>query len=444
MSASESFKNFKKSFLRRLRTSAIEVAIFASLGVSSALMMAHQHENERKKTIPLAFSEIGQLIRDTQKKEDTLSLVNEYLPKTNDLCMKIFEAYDESNSLGGLSHTRFANELDHHMNLNNIYRYNLRDLIKEVPVLSGKILEEKKQFVVARDFSKVLEGVSSGIWSEYHHDNYHTETTTYTDSDGEEHEESVQVYDDTDHSYTYHRNKGELSSELGFEFLEKFPDLTIEDLSLASKTNADGEYAAEKTRKNKKSFDEKDYLNFSRKWYAGSTLVLSAREIEDDYAALQKDVPDWERNKSTARSTSYTTTSSTDSGPKEYRSANRLHGSAYSMKQDLNEFVLSLEKTRDEVAQLEGMIDKYIHDAYGFSEFSSNFQKKRVLANERKEILGTAKDIYRSTFKDGVDLHDYRVWYVALLGLAGLLGGAAIGVGVDYLGDHTTMYDHLE
>ncbi len=56
-----------------------------------------------------------------------------------------------------------------------------------------------------------------------------------------------------------------------------------------------------------------------------------------------------------------------------------------------------------------------------------------------KEIMDGTRAMYKHNFENGVDTEQSRWWLVCLLGLAGLVGGGALGWGADYAGRYNSF-----
>ncbi|MDR2540767.1 MAG: hypothetical protein LBD11_03085 [Candidatus Peribacteria bacterium] len=133
----------------------------------------------------------------------------------NDLCMKIFEAYNDAQRpfIPGKDTEIYARNIYDAYDLRYIYEYNLQDLLIKVP---SYIPSTKAVLLPYYKTSNQLSGANTSMgksWEDHHIDNYHTEvrTRTVTDADGESHIETYteEVYDDTTHKYDYDKKEGE-------------------------------------------------------------------------------------------------------------------------------------------------------------------------------------------------------------------------------------------
>ena len=87
-----------------------------------------------------------------------------------------------------------------------------------------------------------------------HDDQYRTELRTRIahDTNGNPQTQvyTEQVYDHTIHTYDYYKKHGEAGAQQLNTLFEEIPALHLEEIiKTTSQTNADGEYAAEKSRK---------------------------------------------------------------------------------------------------------------------------------------------------------------------------------------------------
>jgi len=234
-------------------------------------------EMQRSRTIPLSFSEIGAVERSAKKNNIEVGPITEYEMKVNDMCMKIFEAYNESQSsfMSSTNYEKFASNIYDHMEQRNVYKYNLKNLLEQVPTYVPQIYQKLEKYKVV---DKELYSINSNLdkaWDDFHVDNYHTEirTRTYTDSKGNMHTElyTVQVYDNTTHTYDYNKAYGEESAKNLLDLFAKVPKLQLEEKILkADETNADGEYASEKSRNailSEKKLTQKELLDIANTRY---------------------------------------------------------------------------------------------------------------------------------------------------------------------------------
>lgn len=168
-----------------LRAKSIEIGVGAALAGILAFAYQRQREAHRANFIPLAFSEIEQIEKNIEKQGHSIGPVNVYSLKVNDLCMKVFESYNQAHGYGNFTNKVdvFGRELHDAMTLKNIYKYNLDDLLLQVP---KHIPEVKQTFAAYKDVQKSIENTIPSLEDardDRHTDNYHTEVRTRTVSD---------------------------------------------------------------------------------------------------------------------------------------------------------------------------------------------------------------------------------------------------------------------
>jgi hypothetical protein len=439
-------------FLHLLRDTAAEILILGTLGLGLGLYIGHDGETDRGKSIPLGFSEIHQIERDAARQGKEVGHVTRYLTGVNDLTMKVFESWNESweNTYYGDNTHDFARELEKHMEPTfKFHRYEAFDYFRDLPSQSDSALAALHEYTTARDRIAPVNSAFSASWDESHVDHYRTEYYTHhwTDSKGKSHSErrSRRVYDYTRHSYDYHKDQGENASKLLDRVLAdtKAPALH-EDFLTASQTNAEGEYAAEKSRK-KNDPDLKlgpdDYKKIAGTWLTGSTLKLNLPMADQAWNELPADADAWRRDKGTARSDSYRTHSRSDSGPAEFRTAQSAlsDGSGYAAAVD--EVTGAIKQTKADLPSLEEKVRRLIDQELNYGQVYG--EKKQSSSSLMSEIMDESREIYARNFKHGFDVDPYRGWMVAIWGFALALAGAALGKALDYFGGRKGWYDKL-
>jgi len=229
-----------------LKNTAMEVALLATLGIVVGAYHQTGVESKRSKNIPLAFSEIGDVERNAKKNNIEVGPITEYEMKVNDMCMKIFEAYNEAHGqfISGTNYEEFASNIYNNMEQRHIYKYNLQDLLTQVPSYIPQINKKLEKYKIISENLDVANSNMDKAWNDSHTDNYHTEirTRTVTDSKGNSHTEmyTVQVYDNTTHTYEYNKKYGETSDKNLTDLYSKVPTIKLEEKILkATETNAD-------------------------------------------------------------------------------------------------------------------------------------------------------------------------------------------------------------
>jgi len=430
-----------------LKNTAIEVALLATLGIVVGAYHQTWVESKRAK-IPLAFSELGAVERNAKKNNIEVWPITEYELKVNDMCMKIFEAYNEAQNpfMSKTDYEEFASNIYNIMEQRNIYRYNLKDLLEQVPTYIPQMNKKLEKYRTISEGLDVANSNLANAWDESHTDNYHTEirTRTVTDSKGNPHTETytVQVYDNTTHTYEYDKKYGEWSAKNLNDLFVKVPTIKLEEKILkTTETNADGEYAAEKSRwivNPKDRLTQQQLLDVANTWYTGSTILENIGTVESVYPKLYTSKWEWNIAKNTAHDDTYTTTSHYDSGPAEFQVAEKTLDLGSEINSNLKEMQEVIKTTGIKVPELEKKINEFIEVWY--VKYASSQKEAKKLW---KEILEMTKEIYKLNFKKGIDVDRFRWAMIFLFAfLGGLIWGVA-GRGLDTLDNKFDVYDRI-
>jgi hypothetical protein len=359
---------------------------------------------------------------------------------TNDMIMKVFECSNTAYArtfIGKKTHT-FASELDMRMDPTlKVHYYEIPQFLQMLPALASKSLNESlKNFVNAYNKIREVNQYLIATWDEQHNDVYHTEvyftTETYTDADGNMHTEQVmhtrQVYDYTIHTYTYHPNEGEKSSELLELFAAAYPELELEEkLLIPSQTGAENEYAIEKSREKelKQRLHPNQLLIMAQTWATGSTLMINMPGIINMIIGLNHDAPEFKNAKLTAHSERYKTYSSSDSGPIEFQVAKRTLEHGKNLEKLIGEIIDGILVVKNKTPDLGNEIKTLIK--IEMDGIKGNAEK------HKRNILSISREIYDTNFKNGFNVHPSRWWLTVFWSLFGTALGLGIGVGLDAL-----------
>ncbi|MFI5348779.1 MAG: hypothetical protein ACHQ2Z_04480, partial [Elusimicrobiota bacterium] len=429
----ERITHFYGNFADMMRDTMLPVVLVAALGLVAAGIASSRHESVRAQTYPLGFSEISQIEKDARYAgRGPIGPVTRYLTGTNDFVMKVMESYNEANDKSYIGRTahEFAFNLDNRINY-KFHRYEIQDYFKDLPGQAQAARAELAPFVRAKADIDAADAHLSRAWRESHTNHYHTHrwTTTEKNADGkgtheEPHEE--QVYDDTTHSYTYDAAEGaagsaQLSAAIAADGALNF----TETIPTASKTNAEGEYAADVSRKAERSkkgrLNEKELLAISQAWKTGSTLLNDLPAVESNWSALHGGAKDWSGARKTAQSDSYNTTSETDPGPEEYRVAKQVLGNGERFSEAVGEVIQGIDYTERNTP----VVEKKVHQLIGAElDHVKGENPKKLTA----EIVEISRNMYTTNFKKGLDFQRFRWDMVALLGALGALGGGLLGL----------------
>ena len=432
-----------------LHTTSLEIAILAVLWAGIGIYHQTRAELRRSEKIPLAFSEIGAIERDAKKHNIKIWVITEYELKINDMCMKIFEAYNEAQYpfIPSQKTEIFAWNLYNTMDMKHIYKYNLKDLLTQVPSYIPEVNNKLRKYQVVSDWLDIANSNLDKAWDEDHDDHYHTERRTRTVSDwnGKSHTETYteQVYDNTTHSYDYDRQEGNAAAQNLNNIFKNVPNIALEEQVLKTKeTNADGEYAAEKSRQltwPSKRLSQQELLDIANTWYKGSTLLTNLNKLEREYPQLHQKTFEWNQQKKTAHDESYTTTSRSDSGPEEFQTVENTLSLWVEINDNLKEMLSVIEQTNTDVPLLKQKIEQFIDVWYTHAGTQSWESKK--LADE---VLTLTKKIYKMNFKEGINVDRFRWGMIFLFALIGWALGAWAGAWLDYLDNKINLYDRIK
>lgn len=198
------------------------------------------------------------------------------------------------------------------------------------------------------------------------------------------------------------------------------PTLQLEEKILkTTATNAEGEYAADKSREKisaKDRLTQEQLLAVANTWYTGSTLLKNINIVNEQYPKLSKSTIDWNIAKGTAHNERYTTYSHYDSGPKEFQVGKNTLDLGIVINDNLKEMQEVINTTHVKVPLLEKKIKEFVE--VGYVKYSSSPKEAKKLA---EEIITLTKEIYKMNFKEGINVDRFR-W--GMIFLFALLGGA--------------------
>jgi hypothetical protein len=427
-------------FIGLLRRTSAEIFIAGALGAMIWTGIEYNTQAKKRDIIPLAFSEIGQIERDAKYQHRELNPINVYLPSSNDTPMKVFEAWNHSRNVflsdeGQLR--RFASELEIKMyDEEHVFTYTLSRFLKVLPERADNAKKQISYYADSLDRLSPIRNHLRKSWDLDFDESSHEVCTTTEDSDGNETETCVDVCDYYEYNFKYGKNEGNAASAKLDELVLAHPTLDFADrLWTASKTNAEGEYAAEKTflkdmkKKLKKGehLSKGDFLMAANIWYNGSTLENNATEISSLWRSLNNDTISLRSAKKTAKSEHKITPCIYYSGPKEYQIAQESIRDADSISDLLSETIGSIDYTKYAAYALEKKIKQFI---------AVELEREKGDAKQlSKDIMRISREIYTRNFNKGLDVDPFK-WYMILIkGLCGAAAGSLVGFAWDKLGD---------
>ncbi len=430
-----------------LKTTAIEAAILGVLWAGIWTYNWTKSESKRAEKIPLAFSEIEAVERQAARDNIKVGEISEYEMKINDMCMKIFEAYNQAQgNLPAKENELFATNIYNAMELKNIYKYNLKDLVTQVPDYIPQISNTLDKYKIIGNSLDVINDNMDKSWDDSHTDNYHTELQLKTTIDSKWNLRSklrpVQVYDNTTHSYEYKKEYGEAWAKDLTELFTKIPTIKLEENILKSnETNAEGEYAAEKSRNMlpHERLTQEELLSIANTWYTGSTILENINNVESLYPKLNNSAIERVDATKTAQNETYKTTSRDDDGPKEFQIANNTLDLWIQINDNLKEMQKVITSTSIKVPLLEKKINEFIEVWY-VKALSSQKEASKLA----DEIITLTKEIYKINFKKGLDMENFRWAMIFLYALIGFVIGWATGIWLNALDNKLNIYDKIK
>ncbi len=431
----ESIKELYQDAKDLIRDTSVEVYVMAALGLAVATTTSYKIEQKRTHLIPLGFSEISQIERDAKRAHQNLGPLTQLLAFTNDGTMKVFECSNDSHD--GIFEKeyqrRFAKEIDMRMEPTyKVHHYNLNDILDKLPDLAVKSLAALKDFVAVQNRLNHVNDMFNRAWEDHHTDNYILVPVITTDSEGNTHTDWEEEYVDTTHEYIYHREFGEEASRSLDQLVTDYPKLNLrEKLRTPSQTNAEGEYASEKSRIRKrkdKPLDQEDFLAISSRWATGSTLMSNLPGVKANLAALHSYSNLWRRAKNNSHGDTYNTGSHFDDGPKEFQIAETTLKHGTTLYQLISEITGGISYAGTQAP----ILDDRIRDLVAVT-FDGKKGNPKKLTNE---IMSISKNMYNYNFKNGFDVNRFRGEMILLWGLIGGLSGALVGYGIDKLGNY--------
>ena len=443
----QKINQWAKNFKYLLEKTSIEIVLFAVLWAGIWWYTQYNKESRRAEKIPLAFSEIGQIERDAKREWREVGSIAKYNMMVNDMCMKIFEAHNQAQYpfVPWKNTELFAGNIYNARDLRNIYKYNLQELVDTIPSYIPATNEKLALYKnAATQLSQANKSMDQSR-DDDHDDQYRTELRTRIahDTNGNPQTQvyTEQVYDHTIHTYDYYKKHGEAGAQQLNTLFEEIPALHLEEIiKTTSQTNADGEYAAEKSRKlwPADRLDAEVLLEIANTRYNGSTIIKNTEFIQDTYPKLEKSKNQRNIAKNTAKSDRYRTGSSYDDGPQEFQVAENTYQLGRNIETSISEMLNAIQLTQDQIPVLEKKIQEFI-DKWYISYTSLKPEAKQL----EQEIMDITKEIYKANFKEGVNVDRFRRWMVFLLALIGLLAGGGVWAGIDYIGQRTPLYNKI-
>lgn len=430
---------YREATKRLLIDTPAEIAIGAVAFGSIFGAVSYHKEAAKQGQIPLAFSELGATVFELETQRGIpVPAMTRYYASLNDTLMQVFEANNIAHNTWGISHKSFAYELEKKVETTMRIHTLITDYAARMPADAQKArVSITPMTKAARDIAPAIKALDAA-WDEDHDDYYRTEYYTEQECSGVGQDrvchtvtKSRQVYDYTVHTYTYDRQQGELAARLLRDFMQRNPDIRVnEELITAWKTEAENEWAIRESRKRLPGYKEptqEEYLRYTNTWATGSNFAVLAPKVYDQHGKLGGITPRWAAAAPKAKSDRYRTYSRSDSGPQEFQIAEAALSYAVSISRDVNTIDGGMAAGGKDVPALQKKIVTYVNAVLHGGKGDPDTLKG--------EIMQEARALYTKNYAGGFDMYPAKWGMVVLWTVLGLMAGGAVGLGADRLLD---------
>ncbi len=420
---------------KMLYETPVEILIGVML-VGATFGVARYHvERSHEGNIPLAFSEIERTTKEFSAKGLTVPPLTRQYSLSSDAAMKVFESNNIALAKDRTNET-FARELETRIDPALKKHMLISEIAAEMPEDTRNALASVQKLTDATRELPAVANAFGAVWDESHVDSYHTEfyTTQSCDSKGQNCTTQIhtrQVYDYTTHTYSYNQAQGEAAYVALGNFLQKFPDLNVQErLHLASGTGAENEDAIKTSMKDRfkdKAMTAAEALGLANTWASGSNFTKYTPIIRNSEAQLNNLLPAWAQGKGTAQSTSYRTYSHSDAGPREYQIAEAVRDNAVTANNSSVKIIDGIAYAGSAVPSLSRQIRDYVD--------VSLHGKAGDPDKMRSQLMKSARDLYDKNFENGFDVNPFKWLMIVLYTTLGMALGGGMGAGVNWLLD---------
>lgn len=416
--------------------------IITASALSGALIagsISHNIEERREYNIPLAFSEVSNISRMMGKEGFENSPLTRYYAKTNDLCMKIFESWNNSTLGLGNPSENFAQDLMERAEGGKGFTFYLDRLLREIP---QDALALRKDLLPYLEAIRILEPANNHLkrtWDYTSTDVYKTSTCTRTvtyscgsidnpRTCSKPENYPCQEYDHTIHNYDFNLREGVSAATYLQNLLN--PEITIpisDKIIVSDKLGDENIEAINSSRRNNNEYDPMtvNHLDIANTWARGATYNVTFPEILRLWSQLPENADRFRDSLKTSESTTYSTFSRTDSGPEEFRLTNDVLRDTLELNRSLQETLASVQKTPENIEILKEQLE-VLYDFH-----SGIYSVDMTIDDAARDVLRSAQRIYDTNFKQGFDVAGYRNYMPPLFATLGalLFGGTGFGVG---------------
>ena len=412
------------------------VEILIGVVLLGAVFGTARYEVERSKegNIPLAFSEIERTTAEFSAKGLSVPALTLQYSLTSDAAMKVFESNNLALAKDRTNET-FARELETRIDPALKQHMLISEIAAEMPKDTRAALASVQKLTDATGELPAVANAFAASWDESHVDTYHTHFYTTTSCDSKNNctttLHSEQVYDYTTHTYSYNPDQGEAAYRLLGNFLQRFPDLNVQErLHLASGTGAENENAIKSSMKDRfkdKVMTAAEAVGLANTWATGSNFTKYTPTIRSSENQMINLLPAWGQAKGTAQSTSYRTYSHSDSGPREYQIAEEARDNATTANNSAVKIIDGISYAGSAVPSLSRQIRTYV---------DVSLHGKPGDANKlRGQLMDSARDLYNKNFENGFDVNPFKWLMIVAYTALGMALGGGLGAGANWLLD---------
>ena len=425
-----------------LRETPIEVAIGAALGAIIFGGASYSHERAKLGSIPVGYSNYHHDRYNNEVVRPRTNSLTQCYSMTNDAIMQTFESNNEAyrsfflTNFFGINH-EFAKQLERKVDQTIRVNTLISDYAPQVEKSCADALVSLKKLSDAQEDLRPAIGALAESWDEEHDDIYKTEVyiDTCSSADGKSSypcTKTRQVYDHTDHTYTYYQSEGEKAARLLARYSRENPDIHISDkLQLPpGSTAAENEFAIRRSRESLSGYKtptQAEYDQYARTWATGSNFATLIPVAYKYHAALLQDTPEWQAAKRTAQSISYSTYRHQDDGPREFQIVQSALSHANATVRPIEETLGGIILAKNKVSELSTLSTQFANvTLHGENGNSSAL---------RGEVMDLSRKIYESNFSGGFDTRPAKWIAVFLFSILGMVLGGGLGLAVDRMGE---------
>ncbi|MFC1697772.1 hypothetical protein ACFL1H_05540 [Nanoarchaeota archaeon] len=437
--------NFIQGIKGLLRDSNIEIWGMGVLGLMAGTTYGYSKQISNASNIPLAFSEIHQIIVDHGDNKLNVDPNTYHYALTNDMVMKIFECHNLSyekpfSSNPFVKNTKkwrkgFATELEYKIDLSHHY-FSLKSLLETLPEYTRSALDklEEGNFI---ELNKQIVPVNNHLDQAWWEDHYHHEHEECGPPDEDGDRSCWTVYDGTTHTFKYDGAAGNEAAAGLIKVVREVPELIIPvKMKIATQTNAENEYAIEKTQAGGKRLTTQELRQSANRWMFGSTYKMNIGSITSTFNKLPEYSERWNNERYSAETLVERDMSRSHPGPKEFQVGEAALANGQRLQLTLSQVINGMRYTERQTPVLQSKIKRFI-------DLELNHEKPKFRTESKKvasEILDISRKMYQMNIKGGFDVSGFNGWMILLFAGLGAVAGAAVGFGLDVAGDHFKWY----